>query len=323
MQNTPIQEVKVHKHLGIFIANDCSWHEHIAYIKDKAWNRINIMRRLKHTLDRKALDIIYCSFIRPNIENSDVVFDNCCHYEKDDLEKIQIEAARIVSGCTKLVSITELYREVGWETLDTRRRKHKLVLMYKITTNLTPAYLKSIVPDTVGANNPYPLRNGDDIRNVTTRTTTYSNSFVPSTITEWNKLPLDTRNAVSLTSFKHLLNIDVKKPNILYNYGKRRQQMLHSRLRTKCSSLNQHLFKCNIVLSPLCTCGAIESVSHYFLECQQFTHQREVLVNAIAPYTSPTIPHILFGDESLDLDINTIIFDAVHLYIKCSKRFDT
>ena len=113
MQNTPIPEVKVHKHLGIFIANDCSWHEHIAYIKDKAWNRINIMRRLKHTLDRKALDIIYCSFIRPIIEYSDVVFDNCCHYEKDDLEKIQIEAARIVSGCTKLVSITELYREVG------------------------------------------------------------------------------------------------------------------------------------------------------------------------------------------------------------------
>ena len=99
--------------------------------------------------------------------------------------------------------------------------------------------------------------------------------------------------------------------------------MLHSRLRTKCSSLNQHLFKCNIVPSPLCTCGAIESVSHYFLECQRFTHQREVLVNAIAPYTSPTITHILFGDESLDLEKNSIIFDAVHLYIKCSKRFDT
>ena len=123
---------------------------------------------------------------------------------------MQKEAARIVSGCTKLVLITEIYRALRWETLDTRRRKHKLVLMYKITTDLTPAYLKSIVPDTVGANNPYPLRNGDDIRNVTTRTTTYSNSFVPSTITEWNKLPLDTRNAVSLTSFKNLLNIDIK-----------------------------------------------------------------------------------------------------------------
>ena len=73
------------------------------------------MHRLKHTLDRKALEIIYYSFIRPIIEYSDVVFDNCCQYEKDDLEKIQIEAARIVSGCTKLVSITELYKEVGWE----------------------------------------------------------------------------------------------------------------------------------------------------------------------------------------------------------------
>ena len=90
---------------------------------------------------------------------------------------------------------------VMFETLDTRRRKHKLVLMYKVTKNLTPAYLKYIVPKTVGANNPYPLRNGDNIRNITTRTATYSHSILPSTITEWNKLLLDTGNADSLTSF--------------------------------------------------------------------------------------------------------------------------
>ena len=80
MQNVTIPEVCVHKHLGLHLTNDCSWHEHIAHIKDKAWTRINIMRRLKHTLDRKALEVIYCSFIRPILEYSDVVFDNCCQF---------------------------------------------------------------------------------------------------------------------------------------------------------------------------------------------------------------------------------------------------
>ena len=35
----------------------------------------------------------------------DVVWDNCTQYEVDELETFQIEAARIVTGATKLVSI--------------------------------------------------------------------------------------------------------------------------------------------------------------------------------------------------------------------------
>ena len=43
-------------------------------------------------------------------------------YEANELEKIQHEAARIVSGATKLVSIDKLLKEVGWDTLSCRRK---------------------------------------------------------------------------------------------------------------------------------------------------------------------------------------------------------
>ena len=36
MFNQHISEVPVHKHLGILLSNDCTWHSHIQYIKDKA-----------------------------------------------------------------------------------------------------------------------------------------------------------------------------------------------------------------------------------------------------------------------------------------------
>ena len=97
MENTPINEVEAHKHLGLFLSNDCSWHQHINYIKDKAWARINIMRRLKYKLDRKSLESIYISFIRPLLEYGDTIWDNCTQYEKYELDKIQSEAARIAS----------------------------------------------------------------------------------------------------------------------------------------------------------------------------------------------------------------------------------
>ena len=73
---------------------------------------MNIMRKLKFKLDRKSLEIIYIAFIRPLLEYGDIIWDNCTQYEKNELDKIQNEAARIATGTTKLVSIHVLYSEI-------------------------------------------------------------------------------------------------------------------------------------------------------------------------------------------------------------------
>ena len=70
------------------------------------------MRKLKYKLDRKSLETIYTVFIRPLLEYGDVIWNNCTEYEKNELHKIQNEAARIATGATKLVSINALYNEV-------------------------------------------------------------------------------------------------------------------------------------------------------------------------------------------------------------------
>ena len=159
MQNHLISEVDVHKHLGLYFTNDCTWHNHINYIKEKAWHRLNIMRKLKFKLDRKSLEIIYLTFIRPLLEYGDVIFDNCTQYEKQELDKIQNEAARIATGTTKLVSLATLYNEICWETLELRRYNHKLTLFYKMMHNITPLYLSSLVPQSVSNLSRYNLRN--------------------------------------------------------------------------------------------------------------------------------------------------------------------
>ena len=79
------------------------------------------MRKLKFILDYNSLQNIYFAFVRPIMEYADAVWDNCTKYEADELEKIQLEAAQIVTGTTKLVSIDNLYKETGWEPLATRR----------------------------------------------------------------------------------------------------------------------------------------------------------------------------------------------------------
>ncbi len=122
---------------------------------------------------------MYISFIRPVLEYADVVWDNCTRYQVQDLEKVQLEAARIVTGTTKLVSFDALYRETGWETLESRRRKHKLLLMYKMHNGLVPSFLTSLLPANVGDNVEYNLRNARNTRTVACKTQLYQNSFLP------------------------------------------------------------------------------------------------------------------------------------------------
>ena len=81
-------------------------------------------------MDRKSLETIYLTFIRPLLEYGDIIWDNCTQQEKTELDKIQNEAARIATGATKLVSVDALYKEIGWETLEQRRNNHKLTLFF-------------------------------------------------------------------------------------------------------------------------------------------------------------------------------------------------
>ena len=98
MQNHEIKEVENHKHLGLYFSNDGTWHTHISYIKEKAWHRIKILQKLKFQLDRKSLEIIYTSFIRPILEYGNEIWDNSMQYEKDDLEKSKQKQQELQQG---------------------------------------------------------------------------------------------------------------------------------------------------------------------------------------------------------------------------------
>ena len=88
------------------------------------------MRLLKYKLKRSTLNKIYILFLRPILEYGSIVRDNCTNYEKEILERIQYEAARLVNGLTRSVSINNLVDEIGWTSLKDRRNMQKLILMH-------------------------------------------------------------------------------------------------------------------------------------------------------------------------------------------------
>ena len=315
-----VTEVTNHKHLGLYFSSKGTWHEHIEYIKKKAWQRIYIMRRCKFLLDRKSLQTIYFSFIRPLLEYADVVWSNCTQYEAQELELIQNEAARIVTGATRLVSINSLLTETGWESLHERRRKHKLIFFFKMKNGLCPEYLSSLIPANVGSSVGYSLRNANAVRTVNAKSQLYFNSFLPSTIREWNELPPAVQNSPTLPIFKNHLNSNLRAPPVYYSTGNRLDQINHTRVRTRCSGLNQHLFAKNIVPSPLCACGQIENTRHFLLDCILYHDIRFDMLATISVICTPIIDTLIYGNPDVSINDNIVIFKAVQRFISKSKR---
>ena len=87
-----------HKHLGQTLSENMKWKDHIDSILTSASQIIGIMRKLKFVFSRRALNQIYITYVRPILEYSSVVWDGCTIEQRNSLEKLQNEAARIVTG---------------------------------------------------------------------------------------------------------------------------------------------------------------------------------------------------------------------------------
>ena len=102
MNHVEIKTVVTHKHLGLTFSQDGSWTSHIDEIISKANSRLNILRKLKFKLDRRSLEQMYISYIRPLFEYADVIWDNCPDYMKDKLEKNKLRSCTHTNRCNKI-----------------------------------------------------------------------------------------------------------------------------------------------------------------------------------------------------------------------------
>ena len=148
---------------------------------------------------------------------------------------------------------------------------------------------------------------------------------MPSTVKDWNHLSDNLRNTESLASFKRQLsNLNKKVPSFFYT-GTRQGQILHARLRMNGCSLIEHLFLKNIVDSPRCICGEIESVQHFSLHCHRYSNIRQDMFESFLNCNinvAVDLDLLIFGSEELLDEQNAIIFRLFHKFILKSKRFN-
>ena len=137
----------------------------------------------------------------------DAVWDSCSINSKNKLQTIQNRCARRILDCLPGTSAPPLIKELGWISIENKRKMHKCVLLHRLLHGQGPtALINMLVPFT------------ERTITRTTRSTENGCLFIPSfktdyvkksffldTVKEWNSLPLSLKMIESNKTFKEKL----------------------------------------------------------------------------------------------------------------------
>ena len=261
-------------------------------------------------------------FVRPKLEYGSILFDDCTQQDNNRLEGVQLTFARIICGAIKGTHHAAICNEIAWPKLEERRKENKLKFMHKIVNNNVPTYLNNLLPEPTN-DMPYNLRNSHEQKQFRYRTTKFKNSLLPNCINLWNNLDLETRLIPNLSAFKTAIT-HVISPNPLFCGHKRTLNIIHSKLRMKCSSLRAHLFSLHVADSPQCICmSGIEDCFHYFFQCPLYNVERVKLLSNAQRLCNVSLNSLLNGDDLLTLEDNLVLFEHVECFIYETERFVT
>ena len=319
----PLQSVTTHKHLGLILSDNLKWTTHIDSIIQSVAKFADVMTKLKYKLDRKTLENIYISYVRPKLEYASVIWDDCSEHCATKLENIQLLFGRIITGAKRGTSHKLLYKELSWRTLSERRTIAKFKFVHKLYHNTAPDYLLQLLPVPSGTNVSYGLRYGNNIRQFPVRTEQFKKSLLPDCIRKWNQLSLPLRNIINLKLFMNSMFVPPLHNPLFYGCN-RRLSVIHAQLRMKCSNLNSDLFGLHVADSSNCICSnSVENCEHFFFKCTLFTVERVDLFRKIRDIYKGDITSnlLLYGDENQSVVCNQQIFRLVETFIQVSGRF--
>ena len=332
LNNSYIDRVNVHKHLGIYLTSSLDWSVQVKEVCLKANRKLSVLRSVK-LLSRQTLDLLYKITVRSVIDYAlPVYFKTLKQTEISRLEKLQYRAAKLVTGAFHYTSREKLNFELGWETIEKRADLLGLNMFHKIHLHETRPLIRKCMPKLDFERN-HELRSRGGYIPYKNYGSKFKNSFFPYFSGLWNSIPKSVQ-CKELFEFKEYTNKELKPTKYKhFSRGKKQSNSLLTKIRVGCSDLNQHKFTIGLTDSPQCLCHhREESPLHYFIDCFLYLPERQTLFSKIEHYIPnfknftkqrklDTILRGLYIDNLDFLSLNTTLTIAVQNYIIQTERF--
>ena len=325
-----------HKHLGITISADLRFKSHVNNILLKFNRTLSPLYSIASLIPRQVLLHIYQIYAQPHLDYCDTVYDgHLTVFDKSRLEKAQNRAARLITSTPRRTPTAGLLTELGWTSLEDRRRTHRLQVYHKVRfDDRIPKYIKDIIPNTRSSEPSRNLRStqNNQLTLPITRKASFARSFIPKTTKIWNELPITLSDEHSNKKFKKgLREFNGNPSDILYfTVGSKEGNKLHTRIRLNSSDLNEHKVRLGKSDSPSCDCGAPkESTEHFVLSCPLYHSERMLLFNDLSTvldtdFTSMSRRskiELLMNGPRGNTDIKTKVALAFQQFIQQTRRF--
>ena len=195
LHNITLKSVDTAKYLGITISKDLSWNKHIDNITASATNTLRFIKRNVKTHNLKVKEAAYTTYVRPQLEYCSTVWHPWQKNLTNQIERVQRAAARYVcNNYDYTCSVTQMFSNLNWHTLEHRRMQNSVLLLYKIQHHIVSVDHHHLV-STRNFNFLIPQ----------SRTQYHINSFFPRSIRYWNSLPTYVQSSPSLSTFKERL----------------------------------------------------------------------------------------------------------------------
>ena len=203
LKGQDLEAVNTAKYLGVDLSNNLSWNSHMDRTTKKANSMLGFLRR-NLRINNSDTKASYKTLVRPNLEYCASVWSPYTATGKRKVEMVQRRAARYATNRNHNTSSeTDMLQDLDWESLESRRAKIQLTLLFKVIQDpvdipasayLTPASTRTRANHT------------KKLRQISSKSDGYKHSFFSRTIPVWNSLPATVAEAPDLVSFKQGLS---------------------------------------------------------------------------------------------------------------------
>lgn len=204
INNSVLATVSEVRDLGILVDSQLKFSQHIHGIVTKAHQRAALILRCFRCRQPDLLYKAFCTYVRPILEYDCQIWSPCFVSLVSEIESVQRRFTKRLQGFMRL-SYAERLRRLSAETLEQRRLKLNLTMVYNILHGIVDINADSIfdcvnvdIVHTRGHN----LRIIKEHCNLNCR----ANSFACRNVNAWNCLPSDCVNCSSTLSFKNRLD---------------------------------------------------------------------------------------------------------------------
>ena len=202
VENSSLPSFDSMKVLGIDIDDKLTFDGHISNICIKAGRQLDILQRLKGSLDQDSRMAIYKSFIMSNFNYCPLIWMFTSKTSLSKLENIQKRALRFVLDDYQS-GHTDLLQNANVPGIKIRLLRYLAIDVFKCINEINPAYLNVMF---IRKECPYALRDSSILMRPKVKLTQYGlKSFRSYGAKIWNHLLVSYKARISLNEFKTLI----------------------------------------------------------------------------------------------------------------------